>query len=69
MFGKKKASPTVKAVKAQASRETDGPVTPADTQQAAHRNALLKELPTDLRRQERKDRVQMRAEDRRNGPA
>lgn len=59
-MSKRKSSPTVNAVRADAIRTAHGePTTPADNQEAAHRRALMHEASTAERRQHAQEVVQM----------
>ncbi|SCE19865.1 hypothetical protein [Streptomyces sp. OspMP-M43] len=62
MARKKNSSPTVNAVKADAKRMNDGsPTGPSDNTAAAQRKALLSGVPSDLRKQGRREETQNNA--------
>ncbi|MFD4796145.1 hypothetical protein ACFWEH_30000 [Streptomyces anulatus] len=62
MARKKNSSPTVNAVKADAKRMNDGaPTVPSDNTVAAQRKALLRDVPSDLRKQGRREETQNNA--------
>ncbi|MYT96839.1 MULTISPECIES: hypothetical protein [unclassified Streptomyces] len=65
MARKKNSSPTVSAVRSEAKRMNDGaPTTPSDNTAAAQRKAMLRDVPSDLRKQGRREETQSAAADR-----